>query len=176
MSSPDHGRAGDGVPGEPTVSTAPATTGTAAPDVAPAHRWWSSIPRHLGRARTSTVVLVVLFLSIGALYLNVRPPAPGTPASREETVEQTEPAETEPTGTEPTGTEPTGTEPAETTTEPVPTTGPSGPTTRSSTPTTTGSPSPGTSATPTAPGATEPVPTGGSAGPGDEASPESPTG
>ncbi|MGY1916736.1 hypothetical protein [Blastococcus sp. SYSU DS0973] len=165
MSSPDHGRAGDGVPGEPTVSTAPATTGTAAPDVVPAHRWWSSIPRHLGRARTSTVVLVVLFLSIGALYLNVRPPAPGTPASREETVEQTEPAEIEPTGTAP----------AETTTEPVPTTEPSGPTTRSSTPTTTGSPSPGTSATPTAPGATEPVPTGGSAGPGDEASPESPT-
>jgi hypothetical protein len=52
----------------PTVSTAPA------------HSRWrvSKLPSHLGRARTSTLVLVVLFLAIGALYLNIRPPTPGT--------------------------------------------------------------------------------------------------
>jgi hypothetical protein len=36
-------------------------------------RWLAAIPRHVGRARTSTVVLSLLFLAIGALYLNVRP-------------------------------------------------------------------------------------------------------
>ncbi|MCW2531738.1 MAG: hypothetical protein JWP62_1308 [Blastococcus sp.] len=52
----------------PTVSTAPERS-----------RWHvSRIPGHLGRARTSTVVLVVLFLAIGALYLNIRPETTGT--------------------------------------------------------------------------------------------------
>jgi hypothetical protein len=48
----------------PSVSTAP-----------PQSRWhWSAIPARLGRARTSTVVLAVLFLAVGALYLTVKPP------------------------------------------------------------------------------------------------------
>jgi hypothetical protein len=38
----------------------------------------SRIPDHLGRARTSTVVMSVLFLAIFALYLNIRPETPGT--------------------------------------------------------------------------------------------------
>jgi hypothetical protein len=52
----------------PTVSTAPARS-----------RWRvSKLPAHLGPARTSTVILVVLFLSIGALYLYIRPETTGT--------------------------------------------------------------------------------------------------
>jgi hypothetical protein len=50
----------------PEVTTAPAGSG------------WSRIPDHLGRARTSTVVLAVLFLAIGTLYLNIRPETTGT--------------------------------------------------------------------------------------------------
>ena len=45
---------------------------------APAGSVWRRIPDHLGRARTSTVVLVVLFLAIGTLYLNIRPETTGT--------------------------------------------------------------------------------------------------
>lgn len=52
----------------PTVTTAPARS-----------RWRvSKLPPHLGPARTSTVILVVLFLSIGALYLYIRPETTGT--------------------------------------------------------------------------------------------------
>ncbi|MGY1811428.1 hypothetical protein [Blastococcus sp. SYSU D00820] len=53
------------------------------PDPAPAPaRWWSAVPRRLGRARTSTVVLAVLFVALGLLYLYVRPETTGTtPAS-----------------------------------------------------------------------------------------------
>ena len=36
-------------------------------------RWLAAVPRHVGRARTSTVVLSLLFLAIGTLYLNVHP-------------------------------------------------------------------------------------------------------
>ena len=42
----------------------------------------SRIPAHLGRARTSTVVLSLLFLAIGTLYLNIRPD-PDRPATTE---------------------------------------------------------------------------------------------
>lgn len=89
---------------DPSVGTAPAP---GAP-----HRWWSAIPRHLGRARTSTVVLVVLFLAIGVLYLYAKP---------EETAATTsggEPAVNQPA---PTTGGATSTAPA-TTTAPVPTT------------------------------------------------------
>lgn len=60
----------------PTVSTAP-TSGTADP---PHASWWhwDALPHHLGRARTSTVILAVLFLAVFALYLNVRPDETGT--------------------------------------------------------------------------------------------------
>lgn len=55
----------------PTVSTEPVR--------GPWH--FSRIPSHLGRARTSTLVLGVLFLTIGALYLNIRPAPPVTAAT-----------------------------------------------------------------------------------------------
>jgi hypothetical protein len=61
----------------PTVSTAPPTR--------------RRIPSHLGPARTSTVVLAVLWLALGTLYLNVRPPAPATAGSTGTTVETTAP-------------------------------------------------------------------------------------
>jgi hypothetical protein len=55
-------------PVAPTVSTAPARS-----------RWRvSRLPPHLGPARTSTVILVLLFLTIGALYLYIRPETTGT--------------------------------------------------------------------------------------------------
>ena len=123
MSRPDE------IPAEqPQVTTAPARSG------------WAALPRHLGRARTSTVILSVLFLAIGALYLNVRPDpvAPATtggggtveqPVGPTTTVAPTTeaPATTtetaEPTDPEPTTTEPTTEAPEETapTTDDVPT-------------------------------------------------------
>jgi hypothetical protein len=49
------------------------------PEVTTRSPWHvSRIPAHLGRARTSTVVLTVLFLAIFALYLNIRPDTTGT--------------------------------------------------------------------------------------------------
>ena len=62
---------------EPTVSTAP-----------PPRR---RIPSHLGPARTSTVVLAVLWLALGTLYLNVRPPTPAPAGSAGPSVEATDP-------------------------------------------------------------------------------------
>jgi hypothetical protein len=122
----------------PIVSTAPA--GAAPP---PRSRWrWSAVPDHLGRARTSTVVLCVLFLAIGLLYLNVRPDpeSVGTsPAGDRGQVEapvqpsEPEPSEPEPvaptTTSEPEPTEAPDEEPATPTT-----TRPSGPSTPTSTP------------------------------------------
>ncbi|WP_051005092.1 hypothetical protein [Blastococcus saxobsidens] len=187
MSAPGQDRADGGAPPAPTVSTAPAAAGTTSPDVAPGHRWWSAIPRNLGRARTSTVVLGLLFVGVFALYLNVRPPDPGrAPAAPGDTVEQpvtttepTEPTEDEPTEIEPTEIEPTETGPTET----GPTgTGPTAPTTPP--PTRTGSPSPtappttgpspdGEPTEPTTPETTAPAPTGGTGG---GSVPDSPTG
>ncbi len=54
------------------MPTAPAPTVSTAPAEGP-RRWWAGVPRRLGRARTSTVVLAVLFVAIGVLYLYVRP-------------------------------------------------------------------------------------------------------
>jgi cytoskeletal protein RodZ len=102
-------------PGELSVSTAP-------------RRWWTAVPHHLGRARTSTVVLTLLFVGLYALYLNVRPPDPPAGAPSGSTVQTSAPAATgpaEPTETSaPTTTAPT-TEP---TTAPSPTeeSGPAG--------------------------------------------------
>ena len=93
-------------PDEPTRQLSVST----APPPAP-RRWWSAVPRHLGRARTSTVVLALLFIGLYTLYLNVRPPDPavGTVPVPESTVQT--PARTtpvEPTGSaEPTTTAPT---------------------------------------------------------------------
>ncbi|MGY2128036.1 hypothetical protein [Blastococcus sp. SYSU DS0617] len=141
---------------EPTVSTAP-TSGTAA--APPTSRWWNwgSVPDHLGRARTSTVILSVLFLAIFTLYLNVRPDEQGSasrPADGGSDVEApvvpglpTEPTE------EP---EPTG--------EPSPTAGPG----TTSTPTTT----PSTSS----PGTSTAEPTGEPDDPTETSEPAEPTG
>jgi cytoskeletal protein RodZ len=131
----------------PTLSTAPS-----------ASRWrWSDIPSHVGPARTSTVVMAVLFVAIFALYLNVRPPlSPAVPTPAETESEQSivptteapaPPTETtapeittpeesttpsaEPT---PTGETPVPTPPAETT-APLPTSSSAPSTPTSSTPT-----------------------------------------
>ena len=69
---------------EPTVSTAP-----------PGRRR-HSIPSHVGPARTSTVILAVLWLALGALYLNVRPPTPATATTAGTSVESPAPARTAP--------------------------------------------------------------------------------
>ena len=123
---------------EPSVSTAPA------------HSRWRALPSHLGRARTSTLVLSFLFLAIGTLYLNVRPPPTVTapagggsgveqPAEPTATVVPTTPEPTTTTPSEPTSSEPTSTEPTEPST-------PARTTTRSPTPTGSPEPVPTTSA------------------------------
>ena len=129
---------------EPTVEQ-PQVTGAASTAASPRSRW-GAIPRHLGRARTSTVVLSLLFLAIGALWINIRPdqpPPPGTvvdqPVAPATTAVPTTPAPTEPVPT---------TEPAPTTPEPEapPTgTGTPVPTTTSEAP----APLPDTTSTPT---------------------------
>ena len=87
--SPDGVRAGTPAPDEqmerPTVSTAPARSGP-----------FSRIPAHLGRARTSTVVLGLLFVAIFALYLTIKPADPGTASTTttETGTEQQAPATT----------------------------------------------------------------------------------
>jgi hypothetical protein len=53
-----------------------------APEVSTRSPWHvSRIPAHLGPARTSTVVLAVLFVAIFALYLNIKPDVPGAATS-----------------------------------------------------------------------------------------------
>jgi hypothetical protein len=120
MSEPRSGGTGEQPVVAPTVSTAPS------PSLA--HRWWSAIPSHVGPARTSTVVLALLFLAIGALYLQVRP-APVAPATAGGggVVQTTTPVRTTkaPTTAVPTSTEPVPTTGTPTTTsEPLPTTEP----------------------------------------------------
>ena len=141
---------------EPTQEQ-PQVTATVSPAPPPKSRW-DAIPHHLGRARTSTVVLSVLFLAIGALWLNVRPdppdpaanlvpvveqpvvPAPTTAAPSPQPTDDPGPAtsaEPEPTSEVPTTTAPEGTTPTE-------------PSTRFPTPTpTTLEPVPSSTATPT---------------------------
>lgn len=128
----------------PSVSTAP-TSGTAE---APHTSWWhwDALPHHLGRARTSTVILSVLFLAIFTLYLNVRPDdAPADPT-------RTSPADVEAPLDPVVPTQPSTTpEPTE---EPAPTTEPEEtetPSEETSTPTTGSTPST------SSPGTTEPT-------------------
>jgi cytoskeletal protein RodZ len=138
----------------PTVSTAPA------PSLA--NRWWSAIPSHVGPARLSTVVLALLFLAIGALYLQVRPdPVPPATAGGGGVVQTTTPARTPeaPTTATPTSTEAPPTTATPTTTEPLPTTEPTDtttepvpePTSDSGFPTSTLPPSPETASTSASP-------------------------
>jgi hypothetical protein len=98
----------------PSVSTAPARSGPL-----------SRIPSHLGRARTSTVVLGLLFVGIFALYLTIRPADPGTASTTttDTGVVQPAPETTAPETTAPeTPAEPTTSAPRTTTS--VPTTAP----------------------------------------------------
>ena len=107
----------------PDEPTRPLSVSTAPPQ-AP-RRWWTAVPHHLGRARTSTVVLALLFVALYTLYLNVRPPDPavGTVPDTGSTVQTpASPAPAEPTETA----EPTTTAPSPTAT---PTTVPPGETT-----------------------------------------------
>jgi hypothetical protein len=95
-------------PGEPARAPSVSTALPAAP-----RRWWSSVPHHLGRARTSTVVLALLFVGLYVLWLYVRPPdvptAPATDGTTVQTPATTAPAEP------PATTAPTTTAPAPTT-------------------------------------------------------------
>ena len=137
-------------PGEPSVSTAP----PAAP-----RRWWSSVPHHLGRARTSTVVLALLFVGLYVLWLYVRPPDLPTAPATGGTTAPTSSAEPPPT-TEPTTTAPSTTAPSPTSA--VPTSSPSeetpsettspAPTPAGEEPTTTQPPTPAAPTTGAAPG------------------------
>ncbi len=111
-------------PGEPvrqvSVSTAP-------PPVP--RRWWSAVPHHLGRARTSTVVLALLFVGVYTLYIHVRPPDAAVAPAQESTVqtpvapapgETAEPTTTAPTSAPTTTADPGSTPPAGTTGEEAP--------------------------------------------------------
>jgi hypothetical protein len=80
--APAHGAApqtGDQQMARPSVSTAPARPGR-----------FSAIPSHLGRARTSTVVLGLLFVGIFALYLTIKPADPTTTSTTTTTETGTE--------------------------------------------------------------------------------------
>ena len=148
------------VPGDPTREQ-PVVEPTVSTEPAPGRPrgWWSAIPRHLGRARTSTVIIALLFLAIGTLYLYVKPdPVASAPAG--DTGEVTEPAPTTPV--DPTTTPPTSTQPAPTTTV-DPTTAPSTPevpTTESTVPTTESVPPPTTETAPVPTVPTTETPTG----------------
>ena len=147
-------------PGDPARQVSVST----APPPAP-RRWWSAVPHHLGRARTSTVVLALLFVGVYTLYLHVRPPDPAVAPAQESTVQtpassapadpvQTaEPTPSAPTSAPTTTADPGSTPPAGTTggaapaesAEPAPTatreeTTPQAPPTATAVPTATGAP------------------------------------
>jgi hypothetical protein len=139
---------------EPTAEQ-PQVTAMVSPATPPRSRW-GAIPHHLGRARTSTVILSLLFLAIGTLWLNIRPDPepPAAPASGSGAVVE-QPATTDPAV--PTTPAPT-TEPVPTTSEePTPTPTEETPTTARPTDTTT--PEGTTTSTPPARTATTPAPT-----------------
>jgi hypothetical protein len=106
---------------EPTAEQ-PQVTATVSPAAPPRSRW-GAIPRHLGRARTSTVVLSLLFLAIGALWINIRPDVetpPADPAVVQQPVVPTTPSPTTPAPTSTSEPAPT-TAPETTTTSEAPT-------------------------------------------------------
>ena len=65
--------AGPAAPDERPAGPAHAATTTGGATLRRSSRWLAAVPRHLGRARTSTVILSLLFLGIGTLYLGVHP-------------------------------------------------------------------------------------------------------
>jgi hypothetical protein len=135
----------------PSVSTAPPGTRR------------RRIPAHLGPARTSTVILAVVWLALGALYLNVRPDNPATASSGSGTsVESTEPDRTTTPPASTTATEPTTTEPSSSEST-APTSSTETGTTTPTTPTTVVPSEPTVSSEPTLPAPTSvsPAPTAG---------------
>jgi cytoskeletal protein RodZ len=138
MTTPHEEQPQTEVAATPSVTTAP-----------PRARWrFANVPSRLGRARTSTVVLAVLFVAVFVLWVYVRPETVATPAGTTNDVNG--PVAPATTSSAP----PTTTSEAPATTDPT-TTAPSETTTESSTPTdetTTG-------ATTTTPGTSSPTPT-----------------
>ena len=150
-------QAAAGVPGTPRVTTAP-----------PRARWHlGRVPARLGRARTSTVVLAVVWLLVALLWLDVRPPsaqiAP-TGDTTTGTAPRTTTAPARPSSSAPTTSPPTST--------PVPrtTTAPSSPTTTAPAPAPAPAPSTAGAST-SSPGTTAPTRTS----PGTQGSPALPT-
>ena len=130
MTTPQEEQPATRAPGTPTVSTAP-----------PRSRWrLGTVPSHVGPARTSTLVLAVLFVLVAALWIGVRPdPVQVAPTGGTGTV----PVQQQPTTRAPT-TAPRTTTTAPTTTAPASTS--VGRTTSSASTPTTG---PGSSSAPT---------------------------
>ena len=65
-------------PGEEQPRTTPSTTPSVS-TAPPRSRWrFGAVPAHLGRARTSTLVLLVLFAAVFVLWVYVRPETTGT--------------------------------------------------------------------------------------------------
>ena len=116
MTTPHEEQPQTEVAATPSVTTAP-----------PRARWrFATVPSRLGRARTSTVVLAVLFVAVFVLWVYVRPETVATPAGTTTDVNApVAPAtttEAPATTTEaPTPTEPTTTAPSETTEPGTPT-------------------------------------------------------
>jgi cytoskeletal protein RodZ len=141
---------------EPTEEQPVVTPGVT---TAPAGSGWSRIPDHVGPARTSTLVLAVLFVAIFALYLNIRPDTTGTATTETgNTAPVQAPASTSESAT-PTTPAPETTEEQPTTTTAVPTT-PSRATDTTAPETTTESSVPAPTETTTAPTPTLPSPAG----------------
>jgi hypothetical protein len=142
MTTPHEEQPQTEVAATPSVTTAP-----------PRARWrFASVPSRLGRARTSTVVLAVLFVAVFVLWVYVRPETVATPAGTTGDVNA-------PVAPVSRSSVPTTTSEAPATTD-VTTTAPSESTSGSSTPTgetTTG-------ATSTTPGTSSSTPTRSSAG------------
>jgi outer membrane biosynthesis protein TonB len=132
VTGPDEEPRTDDRPAEPTVSTAPV-------DPPPPRRL--RVPGHIGRARTSTVLLALAFLAIGLLYLFVRPDpvdAGGGDADPASTTARTTSGQRSAT-----------TAPPEETTPATPSSPVTTPTTTPPTTTTPGEPTGGTTPTPT---------------------------
>jgi hypothetical protein len=148
----------------PTVSTAP--IGGAVDPLRTSWWRWGALPDHLGRARTSTVILSVLFLAIFTLYLNVRPDVPDDPRRTTGGGSDVEAPLNPVIPTEPTDTP----EPTE---EPAPTTEPE----ETETPSETDTPTTGSTPSTSSPGTTDPTtePTTEPSQPTETSEPSSPT-
>jgi hypothetical protein len=142
MTTPREERPQVSAPATPSASTAP-----------PRSRWrFGTVPSHVGPARTSTVVLAVLFVGLFVLWLYVRPPDPAqAPAAG--TTDVTTPApvpqQAPPTTEAPTTVPPTTEAPGSTTEETTAPEETTPATTSSEAPSSTESPSPTVSVPPT---------------------------